>query len=156
MLLRKLRLEKGWSQETLAEVSGLSVRTVQRIERGGTASLESLSALASVLEVDRATLAREMQMYKQKNLATDEQEAIEHVRDIKGFYSHLAVYVVSIVVMAIANLSSGTQTLWFIWPLLGWGLGVAAHGLSVFEVLSLFSAEWENRQVKKRLQRSRH
>ena len=34
MLVQKLRLQRGWSQEQLAVVSGLSVRTIQRIERG--------------------------------------------------------------------------------------------------------------------------
>ena len=33
MLIQKLRLQRGWSQEQLAELSGLSVRTIQRIER---------------------------------------------------------------------------------------------------------------------------
>jgi transcriptional regulator with XRE-family HTH domain len=45
-LVQKLRLQRGWSQEQLAELSTLSVRTVQRIERGQTASLETLKALA--------------------------------------------------------------------------------------------------------------
>jgi transcriptional regulator with XRE-family HTH domain len=34
MLIQKLRLQRGWSQEQLAELSGLSVRTIQRLERG--------------------------------------------------------------------------------------------------------------------------
>lgn len=56
MILKKLRYKRNWSQEQLAELSGLSVRTVQRIEGGGKASLESLKCLASVLEVDVSTL----------------------------------------------------------------------------------------------------
>ncbi len=31
---KSLRLARAWSQEQLAELSGLSVRTVQRIENG--------------------------------------------------------------------------------------------------------------------------
>ncbi|WP_296082988.1 helix-turn-helix transcriptional regulator [uncultured Agrobacterium sp.] len=42
MLVQKLRLQRGWSQEQLATVSGFSVRTIQRIERGQSASLETL------------------------------------------------------------------------------------------------------------------
>ncbi len=42
MLVQKLRLQRGWSQEQLATVSGLSVRTIPRIERGQSASLETL------------------------------------------------------------------------------------------------------------------
>ena len=59
MIVRKLRLEKGWSQEQLAEMSGLNVRTIQRIESGHKASLESLKCLASALEVDIETLNQE-------------------------------------------------------------------------------------------------
>lgn len=32
MIVRKLRLQRGWSQEQLATLTGLSVRTIQRIE----------------------------------------------------------------------------------------------------------------------------
>ncbi len=155
MIVRKLRLEKGWSQETLAEVSGLSVRTIQRIERGGKASLETLGALASVFDVDIATLSTETSMYKQRELPDAEREALEYVRDIKGFYSHLIVYLISIAAMIVAYFFMATDYPWFIWPALGWGLGVASHGLAVFEVFSLFGADWEKRQIEKRLQRNR-
>ena len=46
MQLRELRLARGWSQEQLAERSGLSVRTVQRIENGQAPGLASRAALA--------------------------------------------------------------------------------------------------------------
>jgi len=155
MLVRKLRIEKGWSQETLAEVSGLSVRTIQRIERGGKASLETLGALAAVLEVEISTLASETGMIKQQDFSEEEREAVEYVRDIKGFYTHLAVYVISVIAMVAANLFMGTDRLWFVWPTLGWGLGVASHGLAVFEVFSLFGVDWEKRQIEKRLRQNR-
>jgi hypothetical protein len=32
---------------------------------------------------------------------------------------------------------------------------LAAHGLSVFEVMSLFSPDWEKREIEKRLERTR-
>ncbi len=153
MLVRKLRLEKGWSQETLAELSGLSTRTVQRIERNGNASLETLNALASVLDVDVATLAEEHKMYQSRDVSQDERDALEYVRDIKGFYNHLAIYVLCIAAMAAIWLLTGAGYPWFLWPMLGWGVGVASHGLAVFEIFSLFGADWERRQVEKRLRR---
>jgi transcriptional regulator with XRE-family HTH domain len=52
MLIQKLRLQHGWSQEQLAELSGLSVRTIQRIEGGKTASVESLKSLGAIFEID--------------------------------------------------------------------------------------------------------
>lgn len=54
--IRALRAARAWSQEQLAEVAGLSVRTVQRAETGGTASVETRMALASALEVAPAAL----------------------------------------------------------------------------------------------------
>lgn len=59
MILKQIRISRHLSQEQLAEMSGLNVETVQRIESGRNASLESLKCLASVLEVDVSTLKQE-------------------------------------------------------------------------------------------------
>ncbi len=59
MILKQLRISRHLSQEQLAQMSGLNVRTIQRIESGHNASVESLKCLASVLEVDIATLNQE-------------------------------------------------------------------------------------------------
>lgn len=45
------RLKYGWSQEHLAEITELSVRTIQRVEKNGVASLETLQALASAFDL---------------------------------------------------------------------------------------------------------
>lgn len=60
MILKKLREHKKLSQEQLALMAGLSVRTVQRIESGSRASIESLKSLASALETDISTLEQEI------------------------------------------------------------------------------------------------
>ncbi len=54
--LRDLRTSRQWSQEQLAELSGLNLRTIQRLESGAKISTESLRALASVFEVPAETL----------------------------------------------------------------------------------------------------
>ena len=54
--IRAERERRAWSQEHLATVSGLGLRTIQRIEKTGAASFESARALAAVLEVDVAHL----------------------------------------------------------------------------------------------------
>jgi transcriptional regulator with XRE-family HTH domain len=55
-LIRSLREQRAWSQEHLATVAGLGLRTIQRIEKTGAASFESARALAAVLEVDVSDL----------------------------------------------------------------------------------------------------
>src|SRR5690606_15331576 len=62
MILKRLREKRKISQEQLALMAGLSVRTIQRIERGHQASFEALKSLASVLEVNISTLEQEMGM----------------------------------------------------------------------------------------------
>lgn len=62
MSIKQRRLQMGWSQEHLAQVTGLSTRTVQRIEAGRKPGLDSLKALAAVFETDTATLIREYAM----------------------------------------------------------------------------------------------
>jgi DNA-binding XRE family transcriptional regulator len=57
-LLKKLREERAWSQEHLATVSGLSLRTVQRIEAEGKASAESRMAMSAALNIPPSELAR--------------------------------------------------------------------------------------------------
>ena len=55
-ILRRERERHAWTQSHLAEVADLSMRTVQRIERTGDASMESAGALAAALNIDLAVL----------------------------------------------------------------------------------------------------
>jgi len=58
-LLLKLRKDKSWSQDELAIASGLNIRTVQRIEKEASASLQSKKALASAFDIDIRDLDNE-------------------------------------------------------------------------------------------------
>ncbi|HVG53750.1 MAG TPA: helix-turn-helix domain-containing protein [Vicinamibacterales bacterium] len=51
-LVLRTRKAKSWSQDELAIAAGLNLRTIQRIETEGTASLQSRKALASALDLD--------------------------------------------------------------------------------------------------------
>jgi len=159
MLIQKLRLQRGWSQEQLAELSGLSVRTIQRLERGQTASTESLKALASVFEVDFSTL-KEPEMnapsdpdMSAQTMPADEALALAHVRKIKAFYMHLAQYVIIVGGLAIVNLFVSPYYLWVGWVAAGWGIGVLIHGLRVFDRVPFLNGDWEKREVEKYLGR---
>lgn len=59
MILKQVRLSRHISQEQLAQMSGLNVRTIQRIESGQKASVESLKCLAAALDVAVETLNEE-------------------------------------------------------------------------------------------------
>lgn len=56
--LRALRLSRGWTQSHLADAAGVSLRTVQRVERDGNAASETVLSLAAVLEATPAELQK--------------------------------------------------------------------------------------------------
>jgi transcriptional regulator with XRE-family HTH domain len=217
LVIQKLRLQRGWSQQQLADFSGLSVRTVQRIESGQKATAESLKSLAAVFEVEfqelraavdegsqpspaaegpheqpdpaamspdpmipttpitTSTLTSSLTStpnptpnptpmpaaddarhdYRGHRLAmsADEVRAFRDVRKLSAFYRHLMIYVVVISGLTIFNLWKTPERLWVLGPALGWGIGILAHGLSVFGGGRIFGPEWERRQIEKRLGR---
>ncbi|WP_205620244.1 helix-turn-helix domain-containing protein [Salinivibrio socompensis] len=101
MNVKALRVQKGWSQDQLAQFSGLSVRTIQRIERGHKPGLESLKSLAAVFDIDITDLQKETDMQADTSMSPEERAIAYRVRALGGFYSHLTRYVV---VMAIFGL----------------------------------------------------
>ena len=50
--IRQFRELRHWSQEQLAEISGLNVRTVQRVEQGESASFDTRRALARAFDLN--------------------------------------------------------------------------------------------------------
>lgn len=58
-LIARLRRERSWSQDELAVASGLNLRTIQRVEKDGTASLQTKKALAAALDLDARDLDKE-------------------------------------------------------------------------------------------------
>lgn len=55
-LIKQCRTERSWTQQHLADACDVSLRTIQRVERYGTASNETLMALAAVLEVEQSEI----------------------------------------------------------------------------------------------------
>jgi hypothetical protein len=87
-----------------------------------------------------------------------EKKAREQVEAQKGFYVHLCVYVLTNIALFAVNWASKGQNgnWWFYWPLLGWGIGLAAHGFGVFGAFGLFTRDWEERQVKRIMDKERN
>ncbi|QZO11709.1 helix-turn-helix transcriptional regulator [Pseudoalteromonas piscicida] len=84
-LIKLKRVERAWSQSELAQVSGLSLRTIQRIEKSGAASLESIKALAAVYEVN----VMEIQL-------KPESKGTKFTRKAAAFFAGIAVMAASV------------------------------------------------------------
>ena len=77
------------------------------------------------------------------------QKAKERVEKLRGFYIHLVVYVVVNAFLFLLNITMSPDVLWFYWPLLGWGIALVLHAISVFwGVDRPFGADWEEKKVR--------
>ena len=159
MNLQKRRLDSGWSQEDLALHSGLSVRTIQRLENGQKASLESLKCLAAVFETSVTTLVQEQSMtvIETVNPANiditqqKEKDAIAYVKNLRAFHMNWMTFIVIMPLLFVLNLVLSPGFLWAAIVGFCWGFGIALNALVVFRLFSLFSGEWEQNEFQRRL-----
>ncbi|MBB4806911.1 sensor histidine kinase YesM [Chryseobacterium defluvii] len=76
-------------------------------------------------------------------------KAQKRVKEIKSFYSNLISYCIVIPFLVIINLLTSPKNLWFYFPMLGWGIGLAAHGMSVFAI----GKNWEDKKIREILEK---
>ena len=75
-------------------------------------------------------------------------KAKKRVEEIKGFYGNLTAYIVVNIGLLVINLLTSPDHLWFYWPLIGWGIGVAIHGMKVFNYMPFLGKDWEEQKIK--------
>lgn len=81
---------------------------------------------------------------------TDEkyERAKKRVEELKGFYSHLALFIVINAILFLINMVTSPGTYWFYWVTIFWGIGLAFHAAGVFGRGRLFSREWEEKKLQ--------
>lgn len=133
-ILRQLREERSWTQEHLAEVAGVSLRTIQRVEREGNASADSRLAIAAAFGVDVSILVDKTQepaaLAPQTVAANAPLQPQKKSWASESFLRHLIVYLVVCSLLVYLDFSSGSGVHWSKWPLIGWGFGLLMHALS--------------------------
>lgn len=84
--------------------------------------------------------------------------AQKRVKNIKGFYVHLTVYVFVNIFLSFQIYWSSKNEFWR-WesfsPALFWGIGLLAHGTSVFGTNLLFGKNWEERKIKELMEKDK-
>ncbi|MBU8883754.1 2TM domain-containing protein [Kaistella sp. DKR-2] len=73
------------------------------------------------------------------------ERAAKRVKELKGFYANLMSYCLVIPFLIFVNLYTSPKHIWFWWPMLGWGIGLASHALQVFGI----GRNWEEKQIQK-------
>ncbi|ECU9617670.1 helix-turn-helix domain-containing protein [Salmonella enterica] len=148
---REHRLAHAWSQEQLAEMTGLSVRTIQRIENGERPGLETLSALAAVFEVNVAELTGAA-------ISGDEalDERIAYVRkqldEEIHFYRSGITAIVCCTLLSVINYATSPDSKWSAWMAVIWGTLLVIRGVKTF-VMGGIIGRWQRKRFQKLLRR---
>lgn len=156
--MKTLRLEKRWSQEQLAQMSGLNVRTIQRVEKGQNVGVETLKSLAAVFEISTDELVniidREIETPEAEKVDVDaamhqRNEAHEKVKSIKYFYINTAFLALIFFLFMVPNYNGGENAGPLIAVLVSFAMIIAGHALVVFQP---FGERWEQKKIAKILE----
>jgi len=134
--IKRWREERHWSQEHLAELAGVGIRTVQRIENGEQASRESLMAIAAAFNVEAMALCVDPEIEADEIVQQRNMEVATGLR--LSFLVHLVGYLMGMVVFMAINLSVGAFVMK--WATIWWTVGLAGHAVPVVlvEIVSRF------------------
>ena len=83
-------------------------------------------------------------------MATDKKEKRirKQVKDLKNFYTHLAVYFAVMVLLFVIDYQDAGNW-WVHYPAIGWGIAVVVQGVSI----GFFSTSWEDKKVKELMEK---
>ena len=87
--------------------------------------------------------------------------AYKRVKRIKGFYIHAMVYVLVNIFIVYGNYYGYSNRDYDFWSwqnfstALFWGIGLTAHGLSVFGRNLFFSKNWEEKKIKELIEKEK-
>lgn len=124
MTILERRQGLGWTQEHLAQTSGISARTIQRLENGAAGGSDSLQALAAALGCDVTDLLN--------NVPTEGEE--KYAKQLLGFRANWITALVLMPFLVLLNVIYTPGAGWIIFALGGWGVGILAHAALVFLV----------------------
>lgn len=85
-----------------------------------------------------------------------EERARARVDEIRSFFAHAVVYGLfngALAILNLATLHGSDGVVWFVWPLVGWGVALATHAVFVFGIGRFLNKEWVEQRVRRELER---
>jgi len=77
--------------------------------------------------------------------------AEKRVKKKKKFWSHFSSWAIMSLFFLTLNILTSEDTLWWFFPTIGWGIGVAIHFVSAYGFFN--SASWEQKEMRKEINR---
>ena len=137
-------------KQVVKKSSGVGLKNIQERYKILSEKKVNIIKSASDFSVELPMLTKQISiMETQANYIEDKryQKAKERVEKIKGFYGNLFAYCIVIPILIFINYNT-TSFPWAIFPALGWGFGVAAHGMDAYGYNPLFGKNWEERKMR--------
>jgi hypothetical protein len=94
-------------------------------------------------------------MFDQERYQYDQERyqlARARVQQLLLFYIYVVIYVFVNILLRMLNLLTDPSSLWFYWPLLGWGIALGANAFLVYGAENIMGKEWEKQKMRQILE----
>ena len=138
-------------KQVVKKSSGVGLQNIRQRYGLLTDRRVSIDKSASDFKVHIPILTKQVSAVETQKAYIDDKlykKAKERVEKLKGFYGNLLAYCIVIPFLAVLNYQT-TSFPWVIFPIFGWGIGVAAHGMEAFGYNPLWGKKWEERRIRK-------
>ena len=82
------------------------------------------------------------------------ERAKKRVEELKAFYIHLTVFISVNIAIFVINMLTDPDNLWFVYTLLGWGVGLTIHFI-VVTLGSKWGSTWEDKKMKELMEKDK-
>lgn len=82
------------------------------------------------------------------NEAQRYERAKKKAKEIRAFYINLCCYCIVIPCLIIVNLTFSPEYYWFLFSMLGWGIGLTFHAMNAFKWYPFLGRDWEERKIR--------
>lgn len=145
-------------KQVVKKSSGVGLQNIKQRYEILTDRQVSISKNASDFSVQLPMLTQHVSVMEKQQVYIDDKlykKAKARVEKIKGFYGNLIAYCIVIPFLAFLNYQTSPSFPWAIFPMLGWGFGVVAHGMEAYGYNPLWGKKWEERRIKKYMEDDR-
>jgi len=137
-------------KEVLGDRKGVGLQNIINRYRILTHRKVQIEETKSRFSVSLPILTKQISVMENTQTISEDRylKAQKKVKELKGFYGNLSSYIIVNIGLLLLNLLTSPNHLWFFYPLLGWGIAVAIHGMSVFNYMPFLNRDWEEKKIK--------
>ena len=137
-------------KQVVKKSSGVGLQNIQQRYGILTDRQVQINKTVSDFSVKLPILTKQISVVeKQQTYVEDKryQRAKERVEAVKGFYGNLSAYCIVIPFLAFLNYNT-TGFPWIVFPIFGWGFGLAMHAMEAFGYNPFLGKNWEEKKIR--------